>query len=44
MYDLKTGSQTQLATTKIKYDIGITKDLFTKRALSDSSLEKPFEL
>lgn len=44
MYDLKSGSQTQLATKKIKYDIGITKDLFSKRALSDSSIEKPFTL
>ncbi|MGD2118354.1 MAG: outer membrane lipoprotein-sorting protein [Chromatiales bacterium] len=43
MYDLKNGSQTILETTKIKYDLGIPEQLFSKRGLSDPDREKRFE-
>ena len=43
MYDLKSGSQTQLATTSIKYDIGIPDTLFSKQGLSDPSREKQYD-
>lgn len=44
MYNLRTGSQTRLATQKIKYDLGLPKKLFSKRGLSDPGREKPYEL
>jgi outer membrane lipoprotein-sorting protein len=40
MYDLKKGNQTRLATSEVKYDIGISEELFSKRGLSDDSLLK----
>lgn len=39
MYDLKAGSQTRLFTTRIKYDVGLKEALFSKRGLSDSSMD-----
>lgn len=42
MYDLKTGNQTRLSTEKIKFDLGIPKDLFSKQGLSDPSREQRF--
>lgn len=35
MYDLKTGSQTKLATHDIRYDLEIPESLFTKQGLGD---------
>lgn len=43
MYDLRTGTQTQLETTNIKYDMGIPKGLFSKRGLSDPDSERQYE-
>lgn len=43
MYDLRTGTQTQLETTDIKYDVGIPKGLFSKRGLSDPDSERQYK-
>lgn len=40
MYDLEKGNQTQLATTSIRYDIGVSENLFSKRGLSDPSMTR----
>jgi hypothetical protein len=42
MYDLRTGHQTKLFTTKVKYNQGIGNRLFSQRSLSDDSSEKRF--
>ncbi len=42
MYDLKTGHKTRIVTKAIKYDQGLTKALFSDRALADDSREKRF--
>ncbi len=42
MYNLRTGHQTQLFTTRVKYNQGIGNRLFSQRALSDDSGEKRF--
>lgn len=44
MHDLREGSQTQIETKIIKYDVGIPGNLFSKRGLSDSGREKQYEL
>ena len=43
MHDLRSGTQTQLETTDIKYDVGMPGSLFSKRGLSDPDGEKQFE-
>ena len=43
MYDLRSGGQTRLLTTKIKYDLGIPEELFSKQGLSDPSREKDYQ-
>jgi outer membrane lipoprotein-sorting protein len=42
MYDLRTGHKTQLATSRIKFDQGISESLFSRRGLSDPSREKQY--
>jgi len=42
MYDLRSGHQTKLFTTRVKYNQGIGNRLFSQRSLSDESSEKRF--
>ena len=42
MYDLKTGSQTRLSTSRIEYNLGIPTTLFSKHGLSDPIKEKQY--
>lgn len=43
MYDLKSGNQTQLATTKIKFDIDLPEKLFSKKGLADPGMDKAYQ-
>lgn len=42
MYDLRTGHKTQLATSRIRFDQGISGSLFSRRGLADPSREKQY--
>lgn len=43
MYDLESGSQTRLVAVKLKYDLGLPDNLFSKRWLSDPSKEMQYD-